>query len=170
TIGESSELQQSQRQHVTSHPDPHAVEVAPVRDEQALYVAPRQEPQEHLDIHITISRSFRSTARIMNACCDQLLSVKLQDNRNHLKSPALNFKRLRRRVRAFSGWFILLTMTFIVHDAELVITKFSHPDFWDRYRSIACGLHILGVHLDINISKVDLYDPQYSGSSYSMAC
>ncbi|OJA19460.1 hypothetical protein AZE42_05672 [Rhizopogon vesiculosus] len=44
TIGESSELQQSQRQHMTSHPRPHAVEVAPVRDKQALYVAPRQEP------------------------------------------------------------------------------------------------------------------------------
>ncbi|OAX32734.1 hypothetical protein K503DRAFT_776352 [Rhizopogon vinicolor AM-OR11-026] len=44
TIGESSELQQTQRQHMTSHPDPPAVEVAPVRDRQALHVAPRQEP------------------------------------------------------------------------------------------------------------------------------
>src|SRR5437588_288522 len=61
TIGESRELQQTQRQHMTSHPGPRAVEVAPVRDKQvcllpflrslnfdnsvqALYVAPRQEP------------------------------------------------------------------------------------------------------------------------------
>ncbi|OJA15176.1 hypothetical protein AZE42_05411 [Rhizopogon vesiculosus] len=43
TIGESMELQQAQRQHMSSHPGPGAVEVAPVRDKQALYVAPRQE-------------------------------------------------------------------------------------------------------------------------------
>ncbi|OAX32811.1 hypothetical protein K503DRAFT_804916, partial [Rhizopogon vinicolor AM-OR11-026] len=44
TIDESRELQQSNRKHMTSHPGPHAIEVAPVRDRQALYVAPRQEP------------------------------------------------------------------------------------------------------------------------------
>ncbi|OJA14730.1 hypothetical protein AZE42_12705 [Rhizopogon vesiculosus] len=28
---------------MSSHPSPHVIEVAPVRDKQALYVAPRQE-------------------------------------------------------------------------------------------------------------------------------
>ncbi|OAX31864.1 hypothetical protein K503DRAFT_870448, partial [Rhizopogon vinicolor AM-OR11-026] len=43
TIGESKELQQTQGQHMTSHPGPRAAEVAPVWDKQALYLAPRQE-------------------------------------------------------------------------------------------------------------------------------
>ncbi|OJA12760.1 hypothetical protein AZE42_09099 [Rhizopogon vesiculosus] len=34
TIGESMELQQGQRQHMSSHPGPSAIEVAPVRDKQ----------------------------------------------------------------------------------------------------------------------------------------
>ncbi|OJA14071.1 hypothetical protein AZE42_11166 [Rhizopogon vesiculosus] len=44
TISVSIELQKAQRQHMSSHPGPRAVEVAPVRDKETLYVAPRQEP------------------------------------------------------------------------------------------------------------------------------
>ncbi|OAX35559.1 hypothetical protein K503DRAFT_784990 [Rhizopogon vinicolor AM-OR11-026] len=36
-------LQQAQTQHMSSHPGPRAVKVAPVRDKQALFVSPRQE-------------------------------------------------------------------------------------------------------------------------------
>ncbi|OJA15004.1 hypothetical protein AZE42_10204 [Rhizopogon vesiculosus] len=43
TVGESMGLQQPQTQHMSSHPGPRAVEVAPVRDKQALFVSPRQE-------------------------------------------------------------------------------------------------------------------------------
>ncbi|OJA19815.1 hypothetical protein AZE42_12341 [Rhizopogon vesiculosus] len=43
TTSESMELQQPQRQHMHSHSSPRTVDVAPVRDKQALYVTPRQE-------------------------------------------------------------------------------------------------------------------------------
>jgi hypothetical protein len=42
-----------------------------------------------------------------------------------LWSPSLSLLR----VPAISGWFISLAMAFIVHDAELIITTGSHPQF-----------------------------------------
>ena len=72
---------------------------------------------------------------------------------------------MRRRVPAFSGWFILLAMTFIVHDAEFIITKGSHPQFWNKYISITYGLRISEVHLRIRISKADFYDVWHSATS-----
>src|SRR5437899_3090872 len=39
TTGESTELQHSQRQHITSHLGPHAVEVAPMRDKQVCLLS-----------------------------------------------------------------------------------------------------------------------------------
>ncbi|OAX40414.1 hypothetical protein K503DRAFT_620527 [Rhizopogon vinicolor AM-OR11-026] len=78
TTGESSELQQSQRQHMTSHPGPHAVEVAPVRDKQALYVAPRQEPVSERAKHIKNPTWW--TRCILFICC---VSVPSTDTNGH---------------------------------------------------------------------------------------
>ncbi|OJA11537.1 hypothetical protein AZE42_09866 [Rhizopogon vesiculosus] len=78
TTGESRELQQSQRQHMTSHPGPHAVEVAPLRDKQALYVAPRQEPISERVKRITNPTWW--TRCVLFICC---VSVPSPDTNGH---------------------------------------------------------------------------------------
>ena len=76
-----------------------------------------------------------------------------------MQTPARDSKRIRRRVPAFSGSSHLLAMTFIVHDAELIINNGSHPQFSNRYLSVTCGLCIQEVHLRIRISKDALLPP-----------
>ncbi|OAX32370.1 hypothetical protein K503DRAFT_616012 [Rhizopogon vinicolor AM-OR11-026] len=67
TTSESIELQQSQRQHMHSHSSPRTVEVAPVRDKQALYVAPQQEQLSDRVKHIKNPTWW--TRCILFICC-----------------------------------------------------------------------------------------------------
>ncbi|OJA10477.1 hypothetical protein AZE42_09336, partial [Rhizopogon vesiculosus] len=78
TNGESRELQQSKRQHETFHHSPHAVGVAPVRDRQALFVAPRQEPVS--DQVKRIKNPTWWTRCVLFICC---VSVPSPDTNSH---------------------------------------------------------------------------------------
>ncbi|OJA21073.1 hypothetical protein AZE42_09130 [Rhizopogon vesiculosus] len=73
---ESRELQKSKRQHMTSHPGSH--EIAPVRDKQALYVAPWQEPVSDRVKRITNPTWW--TRCVLFICC---VSVPSPDTNSH---------------------------------------------------------------------------------------
>ncbi|OAX30539.1 hypothetical protein K503DRAFT_705130, partial [Rhizopogon vinicolor AM-OR11-026] len=63
----------------------------------------------------------------------------------------LDSKRLRRRVRAFSGWTILLVMTFIVH-----VWAYYYQRTYTR------------ASIPTDAQKMDIYDPQYPAHIWLM--
>ncbi|OAX36722.1 hypothetical protein K503DRAFT_280878 [Rhizopogon vinicolor AM-OR11-026] len=70
TTDQSTELQQRQRQSITSHHSPQIVEVAAVRDKEALFVARR--PERVRDMVKRIKNPTRWTRIILFICCVSL--------------------------------------------------------------------------------------------------
>ncbi|OJA09773.1 hypothetical protein AZE42_11472 [Rhizopogon vesiculosus] len=67
TTSESMELQQHRTPSTSSHPGPRAIEVAPVRDKQALFVARR--PEQASDKLKRIKNPTWWTRCILFICC-----------------------------------------------------------------------------------------------------
>ncbi|OJA21076.1 hypothetical protein AZE42_09133 [Rhizopogon vesiculosus] len=73
TTGESMELQQPQKRSISSHPGPCAVEVATVRDKEALFVARR--PEQMSDKVKRIKNTTWWTRCILFLCCVSVQST-----------------------------------------------------------------------------------------------